>query len=514
MSTTRKPTRKPPSALGNPVLVGAMTVLVVMVAMFLAYNANEGLPFVPTKELKVDVASGSDLVPGNEVREGGFLVGLVQSMQPIQLPDGQVAGQLTLQLNQQYGNVPVDSTASVRPLSVLGLKYVDLHVGGSHKVFSDGATMPIKQTEVPVQFEDIFQAFDAKTRKAIDQNLVGFGDTLAGRGSALNDTISSLPRLFGYLRPVAAYLSDPSTQLTRFFNGLESFMGPIAPVARTNAEMFTDLATTFHGFDRSPQNLEQTIARSPSTEQVSTQSLQVQRPFLVDLNTLGTQMAPATAALRDALPVVNPAIEIGTNTLARTPSLNGDLQQVMDGLKTLATAPGTNVAINALVDTVQTLNPMVRYLGPYQTVCNDWNYMWTYLADHISEATSYGFAQRVLLNQGNGTQPNNVTQQGATAPANGGGSTSLTSGGDEFLHSQIYGSAVSNTGQADCETGQRGYPLKLNHLDPQGRNLATDAHTPGLQGSTFAGRAQVPAGETFSRNPSTGPQLTSVPSNP
>jgi hypothetical protein len=51
--------RRAPSALANPVLVGAMTVLVAMVAVFLAYNANNGLPFVPTRQLKVDVASGS-----------------------------------------------------------------------------------------------------------------------------------------------------------------------------------------------------------------------------------------------------------------------------------------------------------------------------------------------------------------------------------------------------------------------------------------------------------------------
>ena len=32
----------------NPVLVGGVTVLVVIVAVFLSYNANQGLPFVPT----------------------------------------------------------------------------------------------------------------------------------------------------------------------------------------------------------------------------------------------------------------------------------------------------------------------------------------------------------------------------------------------------------------------------------------------------------------------------------
>ena len=58
---------------------------------------------------------------------------MVQSLTPIQLPSGQVAGQLTLKLNKANGKVPIDSTASIRPLSVLGLKYVDLHVGRSQQ---------------------------------------------------------------------------------------------------------------------------------------------------------------------------------------------------------------------------------------------------------------------------------------------------------------------------------------------------------------------------------------------
>jgi hypothetical protein len=172
------------------------------------------------------------------------------------------------------------------------------------------------------------------------------------------------------------------------------------------------------------------------------------------------------------------------------------------------------VGINALTGTVTTLNPMIRYLGPYVTVCNYWNYFWTYLSEHISEATVFGYAQRVLLNMANPLQPNNVGQQGATAPVNGGGMDSLLSGGNEFLHAQAYGSAIDNQGNADCETGQRGYPKRLNYFDPQHRNLATDAHTPGSQGTTYTGRSRVPAGETFTRNPTTGPQLPSNPTNP
>ena len=71
---------------------------------------------------------------------------------------------------------------------MLGSKYVDLHKGRSPDVIADGGTLPISQTHVPVQFDEIFQTFDPLTRRAIQDNLVGIGNTLAGRGSALNDT--------------------------------------------------------------------------------------------------------------------------------------------------------------------------------------------------------------------------------------------------------------------------------------------------------------------------------------
>ena len=81
------------SAFANPVLVGAITVLVLLVAVFLAYNANTGLPFVPTKQLNVDFADGSNLVVGNDVREGGFQVGIVSALKPVILASGQVGAQ-------------------------------------------------------------------------------------------------------------------------------------------------------------------------------------------------------------------------------------------------------------------------------------------------------------------------------------------------------------------------------------------------------------------------------------
>lgn len=504
------------SAFANPVLIGAVTVLIALVAVFLAYNANSGLPFVPTRELKVDVADGSDLVVGNDVLEGGTRIGFVSAMRPLELQNGNIGAQLTLKLSTQQGRVPVNSHVTIRLRSVLGEKYVDLIKGTSKRVYPDGGTMPISYTSVPVQLDQIYDMFTPPTRTAIQQNLVGYGDTFAARGGDLNTTIQDLPRLLYYLRPVATYLSAPSTHLTGFIASLDNFAHVLAPLSGTTVKLLGNAATTFQAITSNPASYEQTIAQSPSTLTTSTGSLRVQQPFLSDFTTLGHYLTPATASLKQALPSLNPAIETGTVTLRETPILNTRLQGVMQALKSLVLDPGTNIALNALTSTVDTLNPMIEYLGPFQTVCDDWTYVWTDLADVVSEPTSYGTAQRALLMSANPTEPNNPSSEPATSPANGGGINEppfSNLGGQAYAHGEAYGAAVANNGLADCETGQRGYVKQLNYYDPQHRDFDSDAHTPGLQGPTFKGRDRVPAGETYSREPKTGPQLPPVPGN-
>ena len=68
------------SFLQSPVLIGALTVLVVIVAVALAYKANTGLPFTPTYNLHIQMRDASELQTGDDVNEGGALVGLVSGI--------------------------------------------------------------------------------------------------------------------------------------------------------------------------------------------------------------------------------------------------------------------------------------------------------------------------------------------------------------------------------------------------------------------------------------------------
>src|SRR3954453_18389172 len=116
---------------GNPVLIGAATILVIIVAVFLSYNANQGLPFVPTYQLKAEMPSAANLVVGNDVKIGGTRVGTVSSVARKTGRDGPVIAVLGLKLAKAAGPLPADSTLLVRPRSALGLKYVEITRGHS-----------------------------------------------------------------------------------------------------------------------------------------------------------------------------------------------------------------------------------------------------------------------------------------------------------------------------------------------------------------------------------------------
>ncbi|MEJ7893753.1 MAG: MlaD family protein [Solirubrobacteraceae bacterium] len=497
------------SVIANPVLVGAVTLLVVSVATVLAWFAGRGLPFVPTQEIKIELPNGANLLPGNEVREGGFRIGIVSDMDAVMLPgDGGVGALATLKIDAKQKGIPADTRIIIRPRSVLGLKYVELQRGDSERILAEGDTLPAAAASIPVELDQFQNIFDEDTREGIEKNLGGFGPAFAGRGASLNRTITEAPRLLEHLQPVMTVLADPDTNTARFFNELYDFTRTLAPVADRYAHGFTAGAATFEAWSRFPDELGATIEKAAPTMDVGIESLQAQRPFLISLRDMSVALEDAAAELPSTLPRITPALREGIPVLRRTPEVNDELRDTFGALERLAESPGTGTAFRGLDDTVGILNPAVRFLGPYITVCNYFNYSFTNLAEHLTEPDPTGFAQRTLINQaGQQVDPSGVrtgvTTLGASTPANGG----RGSGAKQFLHSNNYSAAIGANGEADCESGQRGYVERINAFGAPGTKTVVDPHLPGLSGTTFTGRDRVPAGQTFSRAPEIGPTL-------
>src|SRR5947209_9073588 len=227
------------SVIASPVLVGAVTVLVVIVGVYLAYNANKGLPFVPTYDVKAELPNGQKLIAGNEIRLGGFRVGVVAKMRPIvKRVDGKVKtlALVDMKLDKTVDSLPVDTQIGIRPRSALGLKYLDIIPGKSKKALRPGDTIPISQAKPQaVEYEDVFSTFDKQTRNNSRTALKGFGDAFAGRGESINQAIAAFNPFFRHLTPVMRTLADPNTQLDQFFKNIGRASAEVVPVAHTQA---------------------------------------------------------------------------------------------------------------------------------------------------------------------------------------------------------------------------------------------------------------------------------------
>jgi virulence factor Mce-like protein len=438
------------SIAANPVLIGAATTLVVIVAVFLAYNANSGLPFVPTYELKTRVPNAANLVKGNDVRIGGTRVGAVTDITVVtDQKTGAASAVLTLKLETTVKPLPVDSTVLIRPRSALGLKYVEISKGTSSQGFDDGATVPLRNAKPePVEIDQVIGTFDDKTRAASQSNLTEFGNGFAGRGPDLNRAIEELNPLLTNLVPVMRNLSDPRTRAARFVRALGRTAAIVAPAAETQAELFGNLDTTFRAFANVARPfLQDSISGGPPALDEAIKDFPQQRPFLANSEALFRELRPGVRALSTAAPDLADALEVGTPTLKRSVAFNNRLKPTFEALERFADDPLVTLGVRDLKSTATILAPTVAHLTPVQTVCNYGTLWFRNVSSLLSVGDANGTSQRFIIiatPQG----PNNEGGPSA-APANGG----VPGQQDNYLHTNPYPNTASPGQPKECEAG-------------------------------------------------------------
>jgi ABC-type transporter Mla subunit MlaD len=435
---------------GNPVLIGAATTLVVLVAVFLAYNANRGLPFVPTYELKAEVPSAANLVVGNDVRIGGSRVGFVGDIQAERRDDGSTIALLTLTLERSVSPLPRDSTLIVRPRSALGLKYVEITRGTDGRGYADGATIPISAaTPTPVEFDEVLSMFDDRTRAAAAENTTGFGDAFAGRGESINTAIGAFRPLLRDIIPVAQNLSSPETNLRRFFGELGDTAAIVAPAAEAQAELFVNLDTTFRALrDVARPFIQDSITGGRPALDAAIRSFPIQRPFLRNTEGLFHELRPGAAALRTSASTIADALEEGTRVLPRTPPFNRRLASLLEELQTFAEDPMVPRGLRATTAALDELEPTLDFLAPAQTRCNYITLFFRNIASHLSEGDRNGTWQRFIIVP---------TPQG---PNNEGGPSSAPANGPteaNHLHTNPYPNTAAPGQPRECESGNEPY---------------------------------------------------------
>jgi virulence factor Mce-like protein len=455
---------------GNPVLIGAATILVVLVAVFLAYNANSGLPFVPTYQLKAEVPSAANLVVGNDVRIGGSRVGSVSAIEPKMLDDGTSVAVLTLKLDKNVAPLPRDSTLLIRPRSALGLKYVEITRGQDARGYADGATIPITAaTPRPVELDEVLSMFDDKTRAAVAENTTGFGDAFAGRGESLNTAIGAFRPLLRDVVPVAKNLSAPDTHLSRLFRALGRTAAIVAPASEDQARLFVNLDTTFRALREVSPFIRESIVEAVPALDAGIRDFPVQRPFLRNTELLFRELRPGAAALRTYAGTIADAEAAGARVLPRTPPLNRRLASLLKELQRFAEDPMVPRGLRATTTALNTLQPTLAFLTPAQTQCNYITLFFRNVSSHLSEGDRNGTWQRFIIvptPQG----PNNEGTP-SSAPANGPDTAN-------HLHANPYPNTASPGQPRECEAGNEPFAVGKTVIgNPSGRQSDTTEKT-------------------------------------
>jgi virulence factor Mce-like protein len=437
----------------SPVLVGAVTVLVVIVAVFLAYNANNGLPFVTTYNLQARVPNANALVKNNEVRVGGVRVGIVRSVRPVQLDDGRVAAELSLRLDQSVEPLPVDSTITIRPKSALGLKFLQLSPGDSSETFAAGDMIPLASYKPePVDIDQFFDMFDEPTRKAIQRSQAGFGNAFAGRGPQLNEGIGALRGLVENSQATLRTLVAPSTDFAGFWRALEDLSATVAPVALTQAEMFVALDRTFAAFARvSRPYIQETIEKGPRTLDAVNADLPAIRPFFRSSEAFFAALKPGAKALAETSPTIAAALKAGVPVLNASPVLNNQLPPTAEALVDFQNSTGVFNGLDLLIDTNRKLRRPLRVITPTQTTCNYLTLTFRNLASSNNEGN------------GQGNWLNFITFEPPEGPNSEAGPSSAPADGPEGTNTanHLHFNPFPNTGAPGqpngCEAGNEKY---------------------------------------------------------
>ena len=465
-----RPRRRESAFLSNPVLIGALTVLVVIVAVALAYNANTGLPFVPSYNLHVQAANASELQKGDEVNLGGALVGLVSSVTPSRTRSGRPIAVLNLKLYKNVEPLPSDTRFTVRLKGAIGLKYLAVTMGNSAHPLPNGATVPLSQSGSTVDFDQVLSMFNAPTRKGVTDSTIGFGEALAGRGYDLNRAIGAFGPLLRDLQPVAVNLASPRTNLAGFFRGLEGFSGALVPVAATQASLFVNLDTTFRALAGVSPSLARTISATPPAFAATIRDSPTIGPFLTDFASLLHQLRPGFATLRTSAPVLASTFAIGKRTLPGTASLDRQTVALARRLQTYSGNPGVQGGLDRLSQTAMDLRRPLSFLAPVQSSCN---YVTLFLrntasllSEHVSEGTFLRFVQIAITDlPGRESGPSSRPYTGKFVQSSGpihvnpypntdspGQVAECSAGNEPFPHHAVVGNPAGNVGHLTEKT--------------------------------------------------------------
>ncbi len=296
-----------------------------------------------------------------DVRISGVRVGTVKS-----ITTDPVSGssKVVVQMLPQYSPVAQDSRAMLRAKSLLGENYLELTPGSPNGPFvADNGTLPQGNIKPSVELDEIFRAFDPKTREAFGtwQQQLAIAGT--GYGRDLNDAFALLAPLEEQAASLGKVLNRNQAALSSLVHDTGVVFSALSARGNEFASLIVNSNRVFSTTAAANQQLADTFVALPTFQRESRKTLDrlvvfgdTTNPLVTQLQPVAKALAPTAASLEAVAPDLNdlfiglgPAITASEKGLPATDSF-------------LAATPPLLEAVDPLA---ANLNPLFQYIGQY-----------------------------------------------------------------------------------------------------------------------------------------------------
>jgi phospholipid/cholesterol/gamma-HCH transport system substrate-binding protein len=290
------------------------------ILLFLWVTFGGPTPFkAKSYQIKVPFTEASQLAEQSDVRISGVDVGKVES---IELgPKGKEAVAL-LNIEDKYAPLPLKTRAMLRTKTLLGETYVELSPGSKNEAtLPEDSTLPPAQVTESVQLDEIFQAFNPKTRRAFQTWMQEAAVAIEGQGQNLSYAIGNFEPTFTEFEQLFRVLNSQKLAVSQLFsNGGKTFEalrgreGELANLITSSNELFKttanrnqDIEALFRAFPTFLDESRLTVARlqgfATNADPLSKQLVPVAEQLSPTLVAFG-KLAPEAKKLFEALPAV------------------------------------------------------------------------------------------------------------------------------------------------------------------------------------------------------------------
>ncbi|WP_205696486.1 MlaD family protein [Conexibacter sp. SYSU D00693] len=386
----------------HPIRNGA--IFLGLLALILYCGFTKSIPLLPDggTELKAHFDNAVNANTGNQVRVRGVEVGSIKKIE--RDPSGEGA-LITMRIDEDGFKVKQDAKAAIYWRTLLGRNmYVELDPGSPSAPDLDGDTIPLKNTQTQVEFDQLLDSYDEDGRRGVrtffQQTDQAFGGEDAGAAiGELGPGLTPVPAAMRALRG-----TKPGQDLPTLVRTGAKALDALGRREDQLAGLLDGASTTFGVLAARSADLDAILDESPAAMRDTQLTTARLNRTLDVLDPVAEQLRPGVRKLDDASPPARAALaEVNRLTPTALPSLR-DLRPALADLQGAA-EQGTPF-LRDLQPTLERLrDQIIPFLDKRDSTTNLRNVeaigpFFSVLADSSKQFDGYGHVQRFQAGQG------------------------------------------------------------------------------------------------------------------